>query len=63
MIYTCLQRGKEIQKGYLYIFPLAAGIIDIFLPFFVFIPTAFNVAAISSGFPDGKNAQATSTKE
>ena len=62
MIYISSRRGKETERGYLFIFPLIAGIIDIFFPLIVFVPTVFNVVGMIFGIPDGKNAQATNTK-
>ena len=62
MIYISSQRGKETERGYLFIFPLIAGIIDIFFPLIIFVPTAFNVAGMIFGIPDRKKAWATNTE-
>jgi hypothetical protein len=59
MVFLASSRGKNTQKGYLFIFPLIAGIIDVFFPIIIFVPTIFNVAAMILGIPDGKKSEDT----
>lgn len=54
LIAIAYSRGKKVDKKYIVIFPIIAGLFDVILAFIPLVPTVMNIIAIVSGVSGNK---------
>jgi len=71
MLFICLSglclvtylRGKTVGKKHLVAFPTVALVVDLILPFVLFVPTIMHIITLVLGVPDKKVAEISNADE